>query len=63
MTGGAWFSVDCTISTYEPTEMQQVIAVTLDPPNEEKQYYSNGPLPISGFPVTFSELKKKAFSA
>jgi hypothetical protein len=62
-TGGAWFSVDCTISTYEPTEMQQIIAVSLCPPREEEKYYSYHPLPISGFPITFKELKKKALSA
>lgn len=61
-TGGAWFNVDCTISTHEPTEMQQVIAVSLIPPKEEEQHYSYKPLPISGFPISFKELQRKAMS-
>jgi predicted acylesterase/phospholipase RssA len=61
-TGGAWFSVDCTICTGDQTEMQQVIAVTLTPPKEEEKHYSYIPLPISGFPISFKELQRKAMS-
>ncbi|KAN0072294.1 hypothetical protein V8E54_009223 [Elaphomyces granulatus] len=61
-TGGAWFNVDCTISTHEPTEMQQVIAVSLLPPKEEEKHYSYKPLPISGFPISFKELQRRAMS-
>ena len=60
---GAWFSVPCTISTFEPTDMLQVIAVTLIPPKEEADYYLKRPFPISGFPISFSDLQKKATSA
>jgi hypothetical protein len=62
LTGGAWFKVDCTISTHEPTEMQQVIAVSLLPPEEEEKHYSYKPLPISGFPISFKELQRRAMS-
>lgn len=57
---GAWFNVECTISTYEPTEMQQVIAVTLAPPKEEEEHYSYMPFPISGFPISFNDLQRRA---
>ena len=59
-TAGAWFNVDCTISTYEPTEMKQVIAVTLAPPKEEEEHYSHMAFPISGFPISFNDLRRKA---
>jgi hypothetical protein len=61
-TGGSWFSVDYTISTHEPTEMQQVIAVSLLPPKEEEKHYPFKPLPISGFPISFKELQRRAMS-
>jgi predicted acylesterase/phospholipase RssA len=61
-TGGAWFNVDCTIFTHEPTEMQQVIAVSLIPPKDEEKHYSYKPLPISGFPISFKELQRRAMS-
>lgn len=57
---GAWFNVECTISTHEPTEMQQVIAVTLAPPKEEEEHYSDIPFPISGFPISFNDLQRRA---
>lgn len=59
-TAGEWFNVECTISTYEPTEMQQVIAVTLAPPKEEEEHYSSMPFPISGFPISFNDLQRRA---
>ena len=61
-TEGAWFNLNCTIRTYEPTEMQQVIAVSLLPPKVEGNHYSHIPLPISGFPISFEELQRKAKS-
>ncbi|KAH0565196.1 hypothetical protein GP486_001412 [Trichoglossum hirsutum] len=60
-TGGAWFKVNCTIRTYDPTEAQQIIAVTLTPPREERQHYVVfDPVAISGFPISFKQLQRKA---
>jgi predicted acylesterase/phospholipase RssA len=59
-TGGAWFRVDCTILTYDPTEAQQIIGVTLTPPREERQRYVFDPVPISGFPISLKRLRSKA---
>jgi len=59
-TADAWFRVDCTISTQEPSEMLQLIAVSLLPPSGEEKYYCHERFPISGFPINFNELQKKA---
>jgi hypothetical protein len=59
-TGGDWLRLDCTIRTYEQTETQQVIAVTLRPPREERKSYVFSPVYISGFPISLKDLKRKA---
>lgn len=59
-TRGAWFKADCTICTSDPIEAQQVIAVTLNPPREERKYYVFLPVAISGFPISLKQLQKKA---
>ena len=61
-TAGAWFNVECTITTFDPTEMLQVVAVTLVPPKEEEEHYPYIPFPISGFPISFNDLQRKALS-
>ena len=62
-TVGAWFRMECTISTFEPTEKLQVIAVTLMPPKKEEEYYPYMPYPISGFPISFRDLQRKAIAS
>jgi len=60
-TESAWFEVDCTIRTYDPAEAQQIIAVTLTPPREERHHYVLfDPVPISGFPISLKQLQRKA---
>jgi hypothetical protein len=59
-TRGAWFKADCTIRTSDPTEVQQVIAVTLTPPREEREHDVFLPLAISGFPISLKQLQRKA---
>lgn len=57
---GAWFNLECTISTSNPADMLQVIAVAWKPPMQEESYYSPKPFPISGFPVSFNDLRRQA---
>lgn len=60
MMGDAWFKVNCIMSTQDPIEMQQVIAITLHPTNEEEKANLPEKIPISGFPISFHDLQKKA---
>lgn len=60
VTGNAWFRVNCIISTQEPIDMQQVIAITLASTGGEEKAGLREKIPISGFPISFRDLQKKA---
>ena len=59
---GKWLRVDCTITPIETDGVQQVLAVSLrrnNIPGRELPLLTM-PIPISGFPISFQSLKRKA---